>query len=135
MEKFHLYHRGLKAISIRVVHLFVLRGHSLLLLLFADCLANAGAIVVNILSMYPMRQTWCGSRVSHHCFYVDPSDSICCVLGNPEARRKMLDKNIDRSVYSQLPESICSKQSLILTSKHFANRLCRKRKRRKAELR
>lgn len=52
--------------------------------------------------MYPMRQTWCGSRVSHHCFYVDLSDSICCVLGNPEARSEMLDRNIDISVYSQL---------------------------------
>lgn len=36
--------------------------------LFADCLANAGPIVVNILYMYTIRQSWCGSHVFHHCF-------------------------------------------------------------------
>lgn len=86
MEKFHLCNTGIKAISIPVVRLSVPRSHSLLLLLFADCLANAGPIVVNILSMYTMRQTWCSSHVSHRCFYVDPSNSNCLMLGNAEAR-------------------------------------------------
>lgn len=54
--------------------------------LFADCLANAGPIVVNILSVYTMRQTWCSSHVSHHCFYLDLSNSNCLRLGNPEVR-------------------------------------------------
>lgn len=44
--------------------------------------------MVNILSMYTMRQTRCGSYVSHHCFNLDPSNSNCCMFGS----KGMLDK-------------------------------------------
>lgn len=87
MEKFHLCHTGIKAISIPVVRLSVPRSHSLLLLCLLTVSQMQGPLWWTSFLCIPWGSSWwCSSHVSHHCFYLDLSNSNCLMLGNPEAR-------------------------------------------------
>lgn len=95
MEKFHLCNPGIKAISIPVVRLSVPRSHSLLLLL---CLLTVSQTQGPLWWTSFLCIPWGKPGAAHMClitaFYLDPSNSNCLMLWNPEARTRWVKLDI-----------------------------------------